>query len=272
LFTTTVLLISSDQPRPAGAVVAGIAYGVLILAVPYFLALLPVLAAGIVIGSGGTKRAAIGRASLLVLVCVLVVMPWTVRNYVEFAAFVPVSTNQGENLFTGNSAETLPNSGTNVPVWQMCRYVKRGASYPEIDAGFRRCAVEWITANPGAAARLYVAKVINYFNYRNELATPGENTSWRDWVVFCTYYPLLLIALLRAALVRRYPLNRTEALIYVLYFLNAFVSAIWFTRLRFRIPFDFLLIAVEAAFLCKCWDYWRAARNGKPYPRARQSA
>src|SRR5262249_6073598 len=92
-----------------------------------------------------------------------------------------------------------------------------------------------------------------YFNYRNDIATPGESAGWRDGLVFATYYPLLLLALLRAADARRHPLQRAEILIYVLYFLNAFVSAIFFPRLRFRIPFDFLLIAVNAAFLARCW-------------------
>ena len=41
---------------------------------------------------------------------------------------------------------------------------------------------------------------------------------------------------------------------------NALVSAIFFTRLRFRIPFDFLLLAVNAAFVARCWAARRAGR------------
>jgi hypothetical protein len=82
---------------------------------------------------------------------------------------------------------------------------------------------------------------------------------WHDWVVALTYYPLLLLALVRLAAFRRYPLERAESLIYLLYFVNAIVSAVFFTRLRFRIPFDFVLIAINAVFLVRCWTTWRAA-------------
>jgi hypothetical protein len=149
----------------------------------------------------------------------------------------------------------------------MCNHLRRHMSEADFDAAFKQCALDWITAHPGAAARLYVGKLVNYFNYRNEIATASAGGGWRDWLVFFTYYPLLALVVVRAACARRVPLARPEILILLLYFLNAAASAVFFTRLRFRIPFDFTLIAIEAAFVCRCWQ----ARVNRPYRPGLQS-
>jgi hypothetical protein len=183
-------------------------------------------------------------------------VPWTVRNYVQFKLFVPISTNNGSNLFIGNSPITTPNSGRTTDIVPLCKGAQVATTEYEFDGAMGKCARDWISRNPAAAAWLYVGKVVNYFNYRNEMATAVEGARWRDRVEFATYYPLLLIALVRLALARRAPLSRTEILIYLLYFANGLISAIYFTRLRLRIPFDFLLIAVSAAFVARCWSSW----------------
>jgi hypothetical protein len=170
-----------------------------------------------------------------------------VRNFLTFHHLVPVSANNGINLLIGNSAATRPNSGVTAEVLPLCPGLRIDMTEYEFDAATRSCAIDWISHNPSAALRLYAAKVVNYFNFRNELATVSEQARWRDWVIFLTYYPLLAIALLRLALARRMPLARFETLVYLLYFLNALASAIFFTRLRFR-------IGVNAAFLARLWE------------------
>jgi hypothetical protein len=49
---------------------------------------------------------AAGQAALLVLVTVLAVAPWTVRNALVFQTFIPVSTMGGLNLWQGNTTLT----------------------------------------------------------------------------------------------------------------------------------------------------------------------
>jgi hypothetical protein len=263
LITIIVMLVTRERFTIRDAVIAGLLYGGLILAIPYFILLLPLVAATTVIArTGGQWRIrweALKPAILLCVFAAVVVVPWTVRNYVELHVFVPVSTNNGNNLFIGNSPITTPNSGRTTDVIPQCP----GATLPnmteyDFDAAMRKCALDWISHHRSAAAWLYLGKLVNYFNYRNEIATAGEGAPWRDWLIFATYYPVLLITLLRLAATRRYPLTRAETLIYLMYFLNAFISAIFFTRLRFRIPFDFLLIAVNAAFLARWWTMRRS--------------
>jgi hypothetical protein len=267
LITIIVMLVTREQFTVRDGVLAGLLYGGLILAVPSFILLLPLIAATTVIaranGRWRIRWAAVKPAIVLGCFAAILVVPWTARNYLEFHVFVPISTNSGTNLFIGNSPVTTANSGRTTDVIPLCPAMHDNMTEYDIDAAMHRCAVDWISQHPGAAATLYVGKLINYFNYRNDIATPSEGAQWREWLVFATYYPMLLITLLRLAAARRYPLTRAETLIYLLYFFNAFVSAIFFTRLRFRIPFDFLLIAVNAAFLAR---WWTARRNALAQP------
>lgn len=48
-------------------------------------------------------RAALGRTALVGLIVVACVVPWTVRNAVRMDAFVPLSTNTGDNLCIGHA-------------------------------------------------------------------------------------------------------------------------------------------------------------------------
>lgn len=51
-------------------------------------------------------RASVFGASTLLLVCLLAIVPWTVRNAIVFRAFIPVSTMGGLNLWQGNTTLT----------------------------------------------------------------------------------------------------------------------------------------------------------------------
>jgi hypothetical protein len=54
-------------------------------------------------GSRTTSRAALLRGAALLLATVLTVAPWTVRNWLVFRAFVPISTFGALNVWQGNA-------------------------------------------------------------------------------------------------------------------------------------------------------------------------
>ena len=121
------------------------------------------------------------------------------------------SANNGINLLIGNSPIAKPNTGVTLKLAEQCPALRPAMSEYEIDATTRRCALQWISAHPSDALQLYALKVLNYYNYRNELATASEQAQWRDWILFLTYYPLLLLALVRLAMFRRFPLTRNRS-------------------------------------------------------------
>lgn len=250
LFAAIALMLTRSEGDWAGTAVAGLLLGLLSLAIPSFLMMLPLFLLYFLIVHWPAFRTVTMRSLVLTTMLFAVLAPWIVRNYVAFGELVPVSSVSGLNLMIGNSALTTPNGGVDVDIWSLCPEASpAGLNEVERDDRLKRCAIDWIVHNPGAAAQLYVEKVINYFNYRNEVATQSESAPWKEWLSFATYYPLLLAALLRLACIRRMPLGRVEMLIYILYFGNAFISAVFFTRVRFRIPYDALMIPIVTSFV-----------------------
>jgi hypothetical protein len=64
-----------------------------------------------------------------------------------------------------------------------------------------------------------------------------------------TYGPLMAIFLLRLLLIKQAKATPVEILFILLYLLSALVSAVFFTRIRLRLPFDYLMIMVVAITL-----------------------
>jgi 4-amino-4-deoxy-L-arabinose transferase-like glycosyltransferase len=225
------------------SILAGLAIGILMLSISTFVFVFVVTLLFLIFHRRDFKT-----ASLVILVSCIVVAPWVARNYLVLNAFVPFSTNSGINLLLGNSPNTMPNSGVNV---DLSMYSSRTSSMSEIqkDTYYRSEAIRFITENKEKAVTLYVKKVLNYFNYRNELATKMEASASRDLLMLFTYAPLFFLFVFRICLFKKYPLSNIEIYFVIVYILNACFQAIFFTRIRYRLPYDFLLIGLVSIFL-----------------------
>jgi 4-amino-4-deoxy-L-arabinose transferase-like glycosyltransferase len=93
-------LLAADARNSTGAAAAsGLVWGLAILTRETVLYFLPVAALWLAWRRAGGAR----RAALLVATSALVVLPWTLRNWLVFDAFVPVSTSGALNLWQGNT-------------------------------------------------------------------------------------------------------------------------------------------------------------------------
>jgi hypothetical protein len=248
LLIATLLLVAEETLGCSLA--AGVTFAWLCLSVPSFLYVLPLLLLYLVYQKRHNLRRSVPQVVVLALAAVVCIAPWTLRNKGLTGYVVLISANSGYNLAIGNSSFT-PADGSALPApLTACPTLLYKPNEAEADRDLGDCAKTWIRTHPAEALRLYVAKVANYFNYRNEISTSNQQQKpWQEWLVFATYYPLLLLAILRLGFWRRYRPTALEVLLYVVYISNAFLSAVFFTRLRFRIPFDLLLIAIDAAFV-----------------------
>lgn len=242
-----LLLIIGRRPSWTKSVVAGLMLGYAILMVPLFL-----FTSIVIPGYALWKRTpSLGNAIVAVACSVLVFGLWTLRNYLAFDRFVFISSNSGYNLLLGNMPASSPNAGVTEELTEYYFSGGRELGLDEVDRDnhFRAEVVDYLVENPFRAGGFYLLKVLNYFNFRNELRTEGESGALRDFVMLVTYGSLLLLMLTRLVLARRYPLSSFEQLATALYLASALASAVFFTRIRFRLPFDFLLIGTVACFL-----------------------
>jgi 4-amino-4-deoxy-L-arabinose transferase-like glycosyltransferase len=236
---------ASGGARVGYVFASGVAGGLLAITVPNFAVSVFV----VLLWLGWRNRRAAWRTAAAILVVVAVVPGvWCVRNIVSLHAFVPVSTNDGINLLLGNSEHTTAGGGTNVDISRYDQEAKaKHLDEVGINDFFSQSAVGWIKANPADAAVLFVKKVANNFAYSSEMATSGQGGSASDLLLAVTYYPLLALALWRVISARRRPLTAEEKLAVGLIVLNLLLLAVFFTRLRFRVPLDALTILPAAS-------------------------
>jgi hypothetical protein len=246
LFLVLLQLLSKrEKTLTKDALLGGLVFGVLVLTISSFVFSLLV----VVLWVGFSKGWVGVRVALIILLTALLpVGIWSARNYAVLNSFVFVSSNVGTNLLYGNSENTTPNAGSSVDI---SRYLAQTAGMNEIerDSYYRRQAFEFIQENKSKVLELYLFKVLNYFNYRNELVTKSEASPAKDAFMLLTYGPLLLLFCIRILMFKRFAITDLEWLFIALYLSNAFFQALFFTRIRFRLPYDFLLISVVAVFI-----------------------
>jgi hypothetical protein len=241
-------------------VVSGLIYGCLILTVPTFAFMLFIL----ICARKLYNRYLSLRDLLVVCICVAGILGiWGIRNYEAYHSVVFVSTNSGQMLLMGNSENTTPNNGPNADIDRYSKFAgEHQLNEVEREKYYKSSAAKWIMKHKSQAAKLYLLKTLNYFNYRNELATRSEESRGKDLVMIITYGPLLLLFLIRVLCAKTIPLSAPETFFALLYILNAFASAVFFTRIRYRLPVDYLLIYIVAAFLYQIANRYVATIHG----------
>src|SRR5215475_2360437 len=254
--------LPAGWPRRAAAAGAGLAGGLLTLAVPTFA--VSVLAVAGWLALRRESRPAARRVVPLLLIATAVLPgAWCVRNALQLHAFVPVSTNNGINLVLGNSEGVTAGGGR---VGDIERYEREAAAHVlsevEQDRFYQEAGRRWIREHPGEAAVLYAEKVANNFSFRNELATSAQRSPVQDMVSAVSYYPLLALFALRLLLARRWKLTGLEKLLVALVLGNVLLLAVFYTRLRFRVPLDGLMLVTSAAMLAELLTGHRPGSQG----------
>lgn len=99
-----LIILFWRNPTWKMAIISGLAFGVSILAEPVLLLAIPgtIFILGLTIYRD-IMRDALRKLFLSALVCVLVLLPWTARNYLVFNRIVVLKTSFGLNLWLGNN-------------------------------------------------------------------------------------------------------------------------------------------------------------------------
>jgi 4-amino-4-deoxy-L-arabinose transferase-like glycosyltransferase len=264
------------------AVAAGTAWAALILTIPTFLIPTAALSIWLFWQRRDFRRMAIPFAAPVIIM----LGAWSARNYIAFRAPVFIATNGGVNLLLGNSENVTPDSGSSADI---SRYTKIGhqLSEPERNRYYTESAKMWVKEHPAQAARLYKAKLLRYFSFAdrteaNDRSTPlsDEGQSWREIIMILSYGPLLLLFLARLAFSAKYPLSQEEICLVGLYLANALFAAVFFTRIRFRLPMDWLMIVIDAGMIFSIvsrlsstdWLAWRNRKRMKRLAEAESAA
>jgi len=246
-------------PRPARAFGVGLLWGLAALTRPTALPLPLVVAAWAWIPLGLTlERGDRTRQLLLLLVgCVLVVAPWTVRNATRLHAFVPVTTGGGRSLLDANNTVVwndpqLRGGATSVYHLEPYASALRGRSEAEQDAITGRLAREFLLAHREQWPQMAAAKLARFWRLGAEAGTTG---AWARegspiTALLARFDPLLVwslltlpLALFGVAVVFAGGKRHFQSLPLVLIVLATLGAVLYWGSLRLRVPIEPLLLA-----------------------------
>jgi hypothetical protein len=269
-----------DDPRDrsrAAWVELGVAIGVTGLLRQVFLVFAPVLAAWLFWVTAGPRprltwaraRTASVGVAIAAATAMLLVVPWTVRNYRAFGAFVPLNTNAGFALYWGNH----PAHGTEfVPLFNGQTYGTlipdelRGLNEAALDRALLERAIDEITRDPWRYLQLSASRVREYVRFWPS----GESGALSNAVRVLSFGVFLPFMVFGAALaVVKVPRGPRTAGIPGASLLGLFVVvytgihlATW-TLIRYRLPVDVVLLLFAA------FGVAHLALDDRPSPPAR---
>lgn len=156
--------------------VLGIAVGIISLTKPFFL-VYPIILAMVEWLKNKDKKESIKLLLITTLVMMIVIAPWTMRNYKKFDRFIPVSYNSGFNLYINNNENNVHGGWQSfddiykTPALQkkiddhLNNPLKSVKIASDIELDFKPAAQKWIKENPLEFLKLGIIRIHStYFN------------------------------------------------------------------------------------------------------------
>ncbi len=241
-----------QRPATGVALHLGIAAGLALLSRGTILFFL-LFAAALFLWKAGRERwpgKAARLAALAAAVAALAVLPWLIRNAVLFHRFPLFITSANQSLWAGNnplSVGTLHTRDGRALVQQFPPRLEAAlARADELGQSdlFRKEALDFIRQDPGAAARLYLRKWVNFWWFS---PTAGRYYPRAYALLYGIFYAAALgLALLGLWLARR-QLSSPPLLLLVLFPLFiAFFQCLYYVEGRHRWTVEPLLLLLAA--------------------------
>ena len=252
LVTLTVIFIwllqpLEKQPKWIRAAFAGIVFGLMALTKGSLLTLVPFLILW------AWRKVPVGqrlRIAFAVLgVAFLVVLPWTIRNFLVYKEFILLDTHMGGTIWGATnplSEGKWIEPSQHPEIYRLPRF--QGLGEVEQDREALRAAIEWAWGHPLDFAILEVRKVIRLYHFYSFTIRPEKQRLY--WVVGLLSYgvllPFILLGFLLAIRERKawLPLSVIGAI--------TLTALIFYGDVRMRAP------AQPFLFLLAAYGMWRA--------------
>ncbi|MFI5263506.1 MAG: ArnT family glycosyltransferase [Candidatus Kapaibacterium sp.] len=242
LLALTILFLDDALERPRKAVwgILGILFGVQILVRPDILMGICFFGIWLLAYSAkGKKRKEnfIGYCSA-VGIALIMVLPWTIRNYNTFGSFVLVSANSGFNFYMGNNPQATGEFQQGPPTSESVaidsartQYFHNHPSHVERDSYLFQVGKGWILAHPAQAVKLWLKKF--YFHWWQRDSAGGD-VGAAQWMM--TGYKFVSAFLLIFGFYGLFSLKSKakRALLITLFLYSTAISVIFFTQSRHR--------------------------------------
>ncbi len=269
-FMIAAVLLLFEMARTRGMawrwlLAGGVVWGLAALTRPVGVYALPLLMVWAAFGTGSFRplSVAVGRALLIVLGFVLVVAPWTIRNYAVYGQVVLVDTNGGISFWLGNLLEpgerelqqvwneTIPNSAVREDV-AMARAIEN----------IRREPLTFISRMRYKTVSLWQLDTRLFVGNAPIGITLDERSLPFAVASDVQYVLIMLLALVGVAVAR--PAERNLALlVWPLY--GTLISAVSLGHPRLRLPLLVVVLVYAALPLAHPREVWQRLREATWY-------
>ncbi|WP_420643999.1 hypothetical protein [Candidatus Leptofilum sp.] len=246
VFDTAVSISQSSQVTTKQWATLGLALGLTILLRQLFLLVMPF----VLLWLWWAKRPSLTSFILPVAMVVLMIVPWTIRNYRAFDQIVPLNTNSGFAFFWGNH----PRYGTQfIPILPSGEYYRmipeelqaQGLNEAEMDSALLSEALTIITAEPGRYVLLSLSRIPTYFMFwpSGDSSTVSNLSRVGSFGLFLPFMVYGLFLTLRQSFSSwRERLASPFTLLYLFMLAYTGIHVLTWTLIRYRIPVDVILV------------------------------
>jgi 4-amino-4-deoxy-L-arabinose transferase-like glycosyltransferase len=218
----------------------GILLGLALLCKPTTLFLIPFLLLWLLAvplrGCRAWAKAA--RLSAVFAVAVVVVLPWTVRNYLIHQGFILVSLNGGLTFLAANNAAGFGG--------HVLEAVPALPGVPAVEAEhiYYGMALQWITGHPGEYVRLLGLKLVRLFSPLSVATWPADYPLPGSHLVRAGYVLFLLLA--AVGLIRSLPHWRETSVVYLPILQVVTACLVFYGDTRYSLPMQPSLVILAA--------------------------
>jgi len=240
LIALTILFLDDamEHPKRLVWVALGILFGVQILVRPDILMGIIFFGIWLIIYSGKERKNIFIGYLTSIAIALLMVLPWTIRNYAAFDSFVLVSANSGFNFYMGNNPQATgefhqgPATPESITIDSArTQYFRLHTSPVERDSYLYNVGKQWIFDHPIAAMKLWLEKFYFHWWQREDA---GGGIAASQWMI--TGYKIVSFFLLVFGFYGLFSLKSKsrKALLITLFLYSTAISVIFFTQSRHR--------------------------------------
>lgn len=178
------------------------------------------------------------KLKLLFIICfsfLIVISPWTIRNYLVHNRFVFLTTQSGKLFLAGNNP--LAKGGWGVGYLKSLKYnqeISKEKDEVTLSRIYLKMGIEHLLANPQRIPRLLIKKILVFWHFRG------------DGKLNIFYLLLLPTTLLGIFLTLKKYSFGSLSLLLIIFIYFSFISMIFFGDPRFRYPIEPYMIIFSA--------------------------
>ena len=175
---------------------------------------------------------------IYLLIIIGLILPWSVRNSIEFSRFVPLTTNFGQNLYRGNNVSDVGWWGEEIMLEKL-KKLPRNNSYEvhQNDMYFAR-AIDYIKDNPSTFVK-------NIFRKQFELWFFNLNDP-RALNLLYLVPSITVLLLFGVGIIKTFNIDKYK-FIYLFFIQGAIIASIFFALPRYQTMMKVLMVPFAAA-------------------------